>query len=180
MKDALDIIVGVIAVAAFLISVGQLLYPYLIRLRLKLIPERQVQLIQQGNAVGINVLNTVVVTGPSRRCLTVKFTSGTLAVPGGRSIAMKCMTYLVDQGKGQQHSSRNIPVMLRGGDATVITPGLQSDTMGAWTLGAYNLTLMAERDDGTLISSPPIRFALEQSDLNVLAKPQATLMKGTT
>jgi hypothetical protein len=177
LKDKMDSLARWIAVPAFLLSLWVITAPHFQRVKVTFVPERQLQLISSPGVLAFNMLVTITASGPSRKWETLKFEEATLRVPDGRTISFPCRAYLVDKGRGQRNQSRNIPVALQGGDTRIITPAFQSSDLEKWSLGSYELRIVASTSSGKRMSVSGLKFTLVPKDLEVIAKPDAIYMK---
>ena len=181
MLKYLKIVAQVVAIPAFVIALWNFIYPMTAQTKIALVPERQVQLMQDTidgkSMTAFNILSTILATGPAQRWETVRFNSATIRVPDGRTINFSCRAYLTEIGRGQQNQSRNIPIAIKGGESMTITSAYQSDELPSWILGEYNFTINAIDSKGRTVTFPSFKITLSQHDLDIINKPLSIYMK---
>ena len=98
-------------------------------------------------------------------------------MPDGRTVILKCRAYLAEEGRGQKNQSRNIPLALQGGDNRTVTAAFQGLPMSPdkWPAGAYEATLIARIGSDKTLEVPGLKFTLAQTNLNIIARPDAIL-----
>jgi hypothetical protein len=176
-KGNLELAVKIVAVLGFLLSLWNFFSPVIRSVSLDIVPERQVQLMQEGNIFAFNLLTTITASGPAEKWQTIKYEEAKLKVPDGRIVTFGCRAYLAEEGLGQKNQSRNIPIALQGGDSRILTAAFQATDLDKWSLGTYEVTLIASTGSGKTVRVSGLKFTLVQNDLNIIAKPNAMYMK---
>jgi|GEM_PF-3051681 len=175
-----DIITKVIALVAFLISLWNLFSPYLLRLKLHVIFESQIQLMEDVSkrVLGFNILATIVSTGPGVKWETFRFNDAELIFPNGDKYIFTCRSYLDEKGMGQANASRNIPIAIKGSESKTITSAYQYNSIDThqWIVGTYKLKFNITNSHNSKISAGTIEFHLTQEYITILKKPDAIFM----
>jgi len=173
------IVAKIVAIPAFLISLWSLLSPKLSKLKLSIIPETQIQIIEdslQGKKIlAFNVLFTIVTKGPTNKWETYKFIHANVLAPDGRTINFVCRSYLEEKALGQVNLSRNIPYAINGGQSKTTTASFQTSEITSWVLGKYKVEFSAITSNENKINCKKITFVLDEKSIAVVKTSLATL-----
>jgi hypothetical protein len=177
----------IIAIPAFLIGLWNLFSQYLVKIKFRIIPEMQIQIMQgsvkdfnqKDKAIAAyNVLFTVIAKGPSVKWNTYKFISSKLSIPDGSTIKFGCRAYIEEKGLGQSNASRNIPISINGGNSKITTAAFQSgDNFKEWIRGKYKVEFEMTDSNNNKIPCRSLEFNLEEHDLKIINAPNSIYMK---
>lgn len=175
-----SIIGGAVGVIALLISLWNLLSPYLLGVRTRIIPESQIQIInafqKNKKLTAFNILFTIVSKGPSNKWIIYKFHSAFLTIPNKSKIKYRCWSVLEEKGMGQSNSSRNIPHSMNGNSSKTLTLSFQSNEFEEWIVGEYSASFEVSDSNNNKVYCNNIAFQITESSLKVVQVPNGILM----
>jgi hypothetical protein len=170
----------IVASLALVISLINSFVLYFKKLKLLIIPELQVQVMEasQNNKflLAYNILFTIISQGSGITWNTFKFMTSILTTPDGRPIEFECRSYIEEKGMGQSNASRNIPVAINGNNSKILTVAFQSDKLSTWNTGKYKLEFDIRDSNDVKIECPLIEFILDENSLKIIKQPQSILM----
>lgn len=170
----------IIAVAAFFLSLWNLLSPYFLKVKLILLPENQIQLISEVRwdkiVIAFNVLFVILTKGSNTEWDTYKFLKADLSVPDGRKISFRGWGYLLEKDWWQKNDSRNIPIPIQGWQGKTTTASFLSHDFWDWQVGKYEIAFTVTNSKSKIIPCKRMKFSLDQKYLEIIRRPNATLM----